>query len=196
MSAPTHGYVYIIGPSVVKIGSARDVDVRLRELQVGSPMRLAVIWSAYVPEPRKIEKLLHAEFHRTKDRGEWFNAEPDMISRVEGILEEKQPVPASVVRKHKPKSEIAPPKPKPSPSALIRDILSIWPAGQDRLRSAEIAKGLQNLPDYYWKPEAAIYKMIPAVLKPIGINSRAIKFHGKTFQGYRRADFTTLEKAA
>jgi P22_AR N-terminal domain/Meiotically up-regulated gene 113 len=55
-----------------KIGIAQDAQQRLRELQIGNPARLCLAHRWQVPDPAKIETLLHRQFAPYAVRGEWF----------------------------------------------------------------------------------------------------------------------------
>jgi len=72
--------VYFIGPedgAVVKIGVAEDATVRLRDLQVGSPVKLFLI--AYMAGDRQQERTLHDQFSLHRLHGEWFEVSKAMI---------------------------------------------------------------------------------------------------------------------
>ena len=67
------GYVYFIqfaeeGP--IKIGYAKSVDIRLRDLQVACPYEIEVLHAA--PGNEFCEKALHYAFDDCRIRGEWF----------------------------------------------------------------------------------------------------------------------------
>lgn len=65
-------FCYFIGGEVgpVKIGHARDIERRLRELQPGNPMRLRVLASTLGGLTR--ERAYHFQFHHHRLHGEWF----------------------------------------------------------------------------------------------------------------------------
>lgn len=66
--------VYVIhaeGTNCYKIGWARDVRARLRELQIGNHCRLVVV-VVFAGRGAKFEGLLHRRFQRVRVRGEWF----------------------------------------------------------------------------------------------------------------------------
>lgn len=73
----------------VKIGTAMDVDKRLKVLQIANPYKLQII-SVLVCKSKKhayaIEEQLHKEFKRYLIRGEWFSYEviekiPEVMAR-------------------------------------------------------------------------------------------------------------------
>jgi DNA-binding Xre family transcriptional regulator len=69
------GYVYAIGiegTALVKIGVARDVQRRLKELQTGVPYRLEVLHQEQVEQPHLVESALHDILEVVRQRGEWF----------------------------------------------------------------------------------------------------------------------------
>lgn len=74
-------YVYfILDPinSCVKIGKANDVELRIRDLQIGNPNKLKLLATVACPDENcafKFESKLHAKFSHLYLRGEWFNYE-------------------------------------------------------------------------------------------------------------------------
>lgn len=68
-------WVYVVSsednPKVVKIGVARNVGNRIRNLQVGAPTRIVLRWSARGGLP--LESYLHEKFSRRRMSGEWFD---------------------------------------------------------------------------------------------------------------------------
>ena len=67
--------VYLISsivefPDMVKIGYSDNVEVRLRELQTGSPVILDILWC--FPGSYQLESYLHGVFHKSRKHGEWF----------------------------------------------------------------------------------------------------------------------------
>lgn len=66
--------VYVIqarGRAAVKIGYAKDIAKRLRQLQTGSPAKLKLI--AVIPGDRDVERGLHDRFADHRLHGEWFH---------------------------------------------------------------------------------------------------------------------------
>jgi hypothetical protein len=67
------GYVYFISDGVaVKIGIARLVGARLRDLQTGNTKQLSVLHTIETNEPRKVEGWLHWKYSDRRIVGEWF----------------------------------------------------------------------------------------------------------------------------
>lgn len=69
------GYVYIVGCKRVqlyKVGIAVDVEKRMKSLQTGCPHPLTLIAKAHCPNPRVIEKEIHALLNFYRKQGEWF----------------------------------------------------------------------------------------------------------------------------
>ncbi len=67
------GTVYFVragNAHTVKIGYARDADVRLRQLQTASPTRLRFLLR--LPGDWILEQQLHDQFREYRVRGEWF----------------------------------------------------------------------------------------------------------------------------
>jgi len=75
------GYIYAIGAvgtSYVKIGSARDVEKRRKQLQIGQPFHLQTLAAIPVTSAlRHIEKQVHAFLEAEQQRGEWFEIPMD-----------------------------------------------------------------------------------------------------------------------
>ncbi len=91
------GFVYFIqacsgGP--VKVGFATDMDRRLSELQVGSPVRLWAL--AKIPGTRADEREIHRRLAPSASHGEWFWPSDEL----EALLVEKVGrVPSKYVRR-------------------------------------------------------------------------------------------------
>jgi DNA-binding Xre family transcriptional regulator len=84
------GYIYAIGAagtSHVKIGSTRrDVQGRLRVLQVGHPFRLHMLASVAVETNlRRIERQIHTFLAEERQRGEWFDISMD-VATLEALI--------------------------------------------------------------------------------------------------------------
>ncbi len=65
---------------MVKIGHANDVQKRIRDLQVGSPLILGLIMAENGGSNR--EKQLHAYFRDSRCHGEWFALSQRMVDYV------------------------------------------------------------------------------------------------------------------
>jgi len=71
-------WVYLIGSTEtrpVKIGVANDPAGRLADLQIGSPVRLHIMWQTR--GATKLEHALHAYFAPYRLHGEWFDFEDE-----------------------------------------------------------------------------------------------------------------------
>ena len=67
-------WVYLIGSansSLAKIGVSNDPEVRLADLQVGSPLPLVLLWKT--PGGQGLESALHNYFAPYRQHGEWFD---------------------------------------------------------------------------------------------------------------------------
>jgi hypothetical protein len=81
------GFVYFIQAEdggLIKIGWALNPAKRLRDLQIGSPVKLKIL--ATVEGRRADEAWLHRVFHDSRRHGEWFETSDDLekIMRGEG----------------------------------------------------------------------------------------------------------------
>lgn len=66
--------LYVIGQpgtAIVKIGVTKNLRTRLRGIQTGSPVPLAVLW--WHPGSYDLEEQLHREFGDLRLSGEWFD---------------------------------------------------------------------------------------------------------------------------
>ena len=79
--------VYIVGagqPQPVKVGSARDVEKRLKALQIGNPEELVLHHVVQAPTRLllAVEAAAHREMAAKRRRGEWFDVSVDDAFRV------------------------------------------------------------------------------------------------------------------
>lgn len=72
-----------LGP--IKIGLARNVSQRIRELQTGNPARLYLLGLTYARgyEASRLERELHRRFAPLRLSGEWFRAAPMLFEEIE-----------------------------------------------------------------------------------------------------------------
>lgn len=85
-------YVYFIEAfretPLVKIGKAKNPEARLRNLQVGSPVKLKMIGQVKCKSDfhaLQVEKFAHNLFYKQRRRGEWFRLSEkhrEMLKRV------------------------------------------------------------------------------------------------------------------
>lgn len=93
--AMRHLYLIRDGKHSYKIGSAKNPERRLSELQVGSCRRLALSWSMQTELAIWLEGYLHWKFRSQQIRGEWFSLDADEVQwitslTVEGIRRLRQ----------------------------------------------------------------------------------------------------------
>lgn len=77
---PETAHVYAIGAighDGVKIGWAANPRKRLRDLQIGCPLGLTLLWAFPTDDAVKVEGALHIRFRDRQIHGEWFNLGPD-----------------------------------------------------------------------------------------------------------------------
>lgn len=67
------------GCSTIKIGVAKNIEVRTRNLQTGNPLNLRLLGWIETPEVFQLEAKLKRHFNATRVRGEWFDIEPTDI---------------------------------------------------------------------------------------------------------------------
>lgn len=76
--------VYFImgtGTEKIKIGYSSNINNRLMELQIGSPVKLLIIGS-FVGDIYD-EQALHGYFDKYRARGEWFHLSDEIIDAIE-----------------------------------------------------------------------------------------------------------------
>ena len=83
------GYVYIFGNRFhhwYKIGTTQDVWERLRGVQVGCPVEIKRISSAWVENADEVEKQLHQKYSSRRLRGEWFLLQDEEVAELKSYL--------------------------------------------------------------------------------------------------------------
>ena len=86
-------YVYIAqAGAVVKIGRSIDPAQRIRELQTTHPEELVLV--AAVATHAALEAVIHERFQhlRTREAGEWFRLEPDLVAFIEAVQQGANPI--------------------------------------------------------------------------------------------------------
>ena len=71
--------------NAIKIGRARDIEKRLRSLQTASPVELELLRTIQVEsesQAQVLERKLHVRFEHLRLKGEWFKAEPELLSYI------------------------------------------------------------------------------------------------------------------
>lgn len=77
--------IYIINAyrtNFVKIGYTNNLTRRIKEIQIGCPYKLNLIFFLQTKDYKLIEKSLHNKFKQDKIRGEWFNINIKEIDRI------------------------------------------------------------------------------------------------------------------
>jgi hypothetical protein len=75
-----NGYVYLMQPvdgGLVKIGYAKDPELRRKKIQRMSPLKLRLL--ATVPAGRRHESRLHRRYGGYRRWGEWFQLPEDVL---------------------------------------------------------------------------------------------------------------------
>lgn len=83
-------FIYILkSGTYYKIGIAKDVAQRLRNLQTGNPIEIALVSAAFFEGAPRFESKLHEAFSEYRTRGEWFELPPDKLEDLIEILENR-----------------------------------------------------------------------------------------------------------
>jgi len=78
-----HGYVYIVECDwKYKIGVARDVRQRIREMQTGNPNPLVLKDAVIADRAQALEQILHGFFEEHRNTGEWHDINADQLADV------------------------------------------------------------------------------------------------------------------
>lgn len=81
-----YGNVYLLKcEQYYKIGIAKDVDKRIRQMQGGNPFELKLVHAFRSRDPHGDEALLHAYFRGGRIRGEWFRLDVRDVERISSI---------------------------------------------------------------------------------------------------------------
>lgn len=64
---------------LIKVGRSKDVKVRLRTLQTGSPYELRLMGWIKTVDDRSLESDLHNKYAGQRRHGEWFTLAPEAI---------------------------------------------------------------------------------------------------------------------
>jgi hypothetical protein len=84
-----HGYVYFVESDMrIKIGCARDVRQRIRELQCGNPNTIELRDAIADDDALALESLLHRFFSDHRENGEWHALNTDDLETIAKNFEE------------------------------------------------------------------------------------------------------------
>ena len=64
------------GPFAIKIGKAKNIQKRRKQLQTGNPVELKILGWLLSDNDLVLEKQLHQSFRHARGQGEWFAIEP------------------------------------------------------------------------------------------------------------------------
>lgn len=81
---PAFVYLFGVGSGYIKIGIAKDVEVRRRELQTGNHEEVKVVHVERCADAKAaylLEVEVHALLHPYRIRGEWFDVSPEQVLR-------------------------------------------------------------------------------------------------------------------
>lgn len=90
----TPGFVYFIqaeGGGLIKIGWATKPAVRVANMQMYCPIKLAIL--LHVTGDGAMERDLHKRFEASRRHGEWFEPTPDLLALVEEWRSSPPPAP-------------------------------------------------------------------------------------------------------
>jgi Meiotically up-regulated gene 113/KilA-N domain len=83
LESPTQVYlVWAVGSNMFKIGMTSCLLARVKNMQIGSPLRLTVTRAYLCDNPRLLEKKLHETFNPYFSHGEWFEIEADKACKL------------------------------------------------------------------------------------------------------------------
>ena len=82
---PVVGTIYFVGPEdgPIKIGFARRLEFRLRDLRTMSPLPLVV--HARIEGAPLLERAYHKQFAAHRLHGEWFDPHPDILVEIDRL---------------------------------------------------------------------------------------------------------------
>ena len=83
----TTQYLYLITDCrYYKLGIAKNVEKRRRQLQTGTPNKLSIEAFYPVTDARKKEKYLHTKYASKKRQGEWFALSEKDVQNIKDYL--------------------------------------------------------------------------------------------------------------
>lgn len=82
-------YVYLVGApnGLVKIGIAKDLETRMRALQLGSPVPVTLLLAKIIKNGKDLETDLHSQFAAYRAHGEWFELSDEQILQAMRIID-------------------------------------------------------------------------------------------------------------
>lgn len=107
------GFMYVVGPHdpgmelptpAVKIGKAKDPSARLKLIQTGSPLKLAIyaLWKfPTMADANEVESACHRWFKSKRTSGEWFDVKCEDVWRFVLMKFEVSPNGQSDSNKHR-----------------------------------------------------------------------------------------------
>jgi len=80
---------FIQAGDAIKIGITNNISARMREVQVGNPFKVTLLYSIPFEEEnaRRAESTIHELFNKTNLSGEWFQANQFILDFIENIKE-------------------------------------------------------------------------------------------------------------
>lgn len=82
MSTDRAGWVYILDDQMghYKIGKARDLSERIKQLKILLPFPVVLHYAIKVDDRHQIERFLHSHYGKFRINGEWFALTLDAIA--------------------------------------------------------------------------------------------------------------------
>lgn len=89
-TSDSNRFVYVLkSGKYYKIGISKDVAERLRNLQTGNPIEIALVSAAFLENAPRFESRLHEAFSDYRTRGEWFELPPEKVEDLIEILDNR-----------------------------------------------------------------------------------------------------------
>lgn len=84
------GYVYLIksATGLYKIGRAKNLNSRVTNIQVSSPVEVELVYSIYSNDYITLEMELHQRFDHARKRGEWFALSESEVETIKSLKDE------------------------------------------------------------------------------------------------------------
>lgn len=83
----TQGHVYFLlaDNGMVKIGKAKSVDKRLKQVKPKMPYDLEIVHKIKSDKPLKLESVFHSFFEKHRKKGEWFDLNKNDLRKISQI---------------------------------------------------------------------------------------------------------------